>query len=56
MSKNLISKPIFQGNVVYMCLELRIGSFRVESIELWSNKSTNIEYAKFEKLVNNKMY
>ena len=56
MSKNLISKPIFQEIFVYICLESRIRSFRVESIELWSKKRTNIESAKFEKIVSNKMY
>ena len=33
-----------------MCLESRIGSFRVELIELWPIERTNTESAKFEKI------
>ena len=55
ISKTLISKPIFQENFVYMCLESRIRLFGVKSIELWSEEFTNIETAKFDKSVNNKM-
>ena len=55
MSKNLISKPIYQGNFVYMCLKSRIVSFGVESIDLWSEECTNVETTKFEKSASNKM-
>ena len=49
MSQKLISKPRFQGNFM-MCLESRIGSLGVGSIELWSIECTNFEFAKFEKI------
>ena len=38
-----------------MRLESRIGSFRVESSELWWEERTNVETAKFEKSVSNKI-